>query len=317
MVATARSQGQRRRRRPVACCYPAPVLLPLLARATAARLWVLGARRRRERAGAAKLVVYRIGPRRGEPWLLLHGLGSTALSWAPVLSRFRREFRCLVPELSVLGGSRIQGGALPICDAVDGLVAILERNLPGRAVTVAGISLGGWMAVRLALARPDLVSRLVLIDAGGYRDQDWDAIESLVRVDALADVDRLYGALFAETPWIFRVSRKAFLQAYTSRAVRRILDTTTFDDAYGDEDLARIDCPTELVWGDRDGLFPLAVAQRMAVALPHGHLSVLEGCGHAVHWECPGALCAAIEAFRSRHPLPPRDASAENGEGAE
>jgi pimeloyl-ACP methyl ester carboxylesterase len=294
-----------------------PVLLRLLGRLTAARLMLLGARRVRVRIGSVKLVVYLLGPRGGEPWLLLHGLGSTALSWAPVLAHLRRQCRLVVPELSSLGGSRIAGDAVGIGEGAEVAAALVDRFLRGRPATVAGISLGGWMAVRLALAHPQRVSRLVLIDAGGYRHQDWDEIQRLVRVDAVGDVDRLYQAIFARTPWIFRISRETFLSAYTSRAVRHILETTTEEDAYDDHDLARIEVPVGLVWGEHDGLFPVAVAERMQRALRRATLTVLPGCAHAVHWEAPRLLCAAIDGVRASLPVTaPTGAAARASAGA-
>jgi len=261
-------------------------------------LRLLGARRRRFQAGATSLVYYRFGSRDGEPWVLLHGLGSVAASWGPVMRRLRRDCRIVVPELSELGGSRIEGGALGIRQGPEVVARLLESELGGRPVTVAGISLGGWLAVRLALARPDLVSRLVLVDAGGYRDQDWDAIERLVRVHDLAGVKTLYGALFSREPWIMRLSRGGFLKAYTSRAVTGVLDGLTKADTFTDQDLARLTMPVEMVWGEKDGLFHAEIARKMAAALPDARLEVLPGCGHALHIECPSRLAAAL--LRSR-----------------
>ena len=68
------------------------------------------------------------------------------------------------------------------------LADLLRRELAGEPATVVGLSLGGWLAVRLALAEPSLVSRLILIDAGGYREQDWEAIRELVTVESEEDV---------------------------------------------------------------------------------------------------------------------------------
>ena len=120
------------------------------------------------------LVYYVIGPEDGEPWVLLHGLGSVAATWSPVMRGLRRSCRMLVPELSALGGTRCPGDGLGIQPAVEILQKLLDRELGSRPVTLLGLSLGGWMAVRLALRHPERVSRLVLVDAGGYRDQDWD-----------------------------------------------------------------------------------------------------------------------------------------------
>ncbi|HEX9940599.1 MAG TPA: alpha/beta hydrolase [Thermoanaerobaculia bacterium] len=265
---------------------------------TAFYLWLLGARRKRAEIGPVSLVYYDIGRRSGEPWVLLHGLGSVAAGWSPVLRALRRGCRMIVPELSSLGGTRCQGHGIGIGAASEVLEELIAREFGDRPVTLAGLSLGGWMAARFALCHPERVSRLVLIDAGGYRDQDWDRIQSLVTVNDLGDVDRLYKALFVRVPWLMRVSRTAFLKAYTSPGVRFVLSRLTEADTFRDADLARLTMPAALIWGERDGLFTLETARAMAAALPQARLEVLPGCGHAVHLECPRALVAALQRFR-------------------
>lgn len=276
------------------------MLLYLFYLASKLTLFLLGGRRRSVDSGAVSLAYYRLGPEDGEPWVLLHGLGSTAVGWLPVLRALRGDCRLIVPELSALGGTRAPGDALSLRLASQVLAELIEKELGGRPVTLAGLSLGGWMAVRLALDRPDLVSRLLLIDAGGYRNQDWRAIESLVRVADLDGVDRLYKALFAQTPWIMERTRPGFLAVYTSPAVRNTLDQLAEGDAYDDADLARIRVPTGLIWGEHDGLFTVGAARAMAAALPRASLEVLPGIGHAVHLERPGLLIGAIQRFRRR-----------------
>lgn len=274
------------------------VLLRLYYIWTAAVLRALGAQRVKLRVGRTELLASEIGPRDAEPWVLLHGLGSTSLAWSQVLRALRKEVRFLVPELSELGGTVTPGGGLNVPDGVEALEALIDWWAPGRPVTVAGNSLGGWMAVRLTLARPDLVERLVLIDAGGYRDQDWDRIEELTDVSTLAHVRRLYEALFHRTPFLLAMSLHGFLQAYSSRAVKSILRSTTEAHAYGPEELATIEQPTLLIWGEHDGLFRIEVARAMAGYLPNARLVTLPDAGHAVHWEKPEAMTEAIDAFR-------------------
>jgi pimeloyl-ACP methyl ester carboxylesterase len=280
------------------------VLLKLLAFSTRVGLWLAGATRHRLTLGRVSLAYARIGPRWGEPWVLVHGLGSVGVSWASVVRALRRDCRLIVPEMSALGGTRAPDDAVGIQEGARALARLIEAELGRRPVTVAGLSLGGWMAVRLALARPDLVGRLVLIDAGGYRDQDWEKIQYLITVHDLEEVDRLYRALFVRVPWAFRHGRPGFLKAYTSQSVRTILTQTREEDTYGDRDLARIDVPAAVIWGEHDGIFPLATGRAMAAALPQGRLHVLRGCGHGVHWECPQSLIAAIQELRRATAVP-------------
>ncbi len=275
------------------------MLLPLFRRFAHGTLRLAGGRPVRRRVGDAELVCWRFGPEDGEPWLLLHGLASSALAWRPVAPRLARSgCRLVVPELSELGGSRLPLGGLAVEDGVAAAAALIEQELGGGPATVAGNSLGGWIAVRLALARPELVSRLVLVDAGGYREQDWARIEELVTVTEPADVEPLYGALFQRVPLALRVGRRAFFRAYSSPAVQGVNARIREPDAYGDRELATIAQPAALIWGEHDGLFRLAAAERMAAAMPRARLYPLAGAGHAVQWERPRELAAAIDDFR-------------------
>jgi abhydrolase domain-containing protein 6 len=278
------------------------MLLRLVRHLVALYLRLLGARRHVLEAGPVSLVYYSLGPADGEPWLLLHGLGSIAASWSPVMLRMRRQCRLLVPELSALGGTRSPGGGLGVPAAVEVLTALIDREAGGRPVTVLGLSLGGWMGVRLALAHPERIARLALVDIAGYRHQDWDRIQSLVRVRDLADVDRLYGALFVEVPWLMDVSRPAFLKAYTSPAVRGVLAGLTEADTFDGADLATLRMPAVVIWAEQDGLFTLETGRAIAAALPRASLEVVPHCGHAIHLERPGALNAAIQRFRAGTP---------------
>jgi pimeloyl-ACP methyl ester carboxylesterase len=148
----------------------------------------------------------------------------------------------VVPELSALGGTAGPTAGLDVGTGARVAGRLAERLLPGRRPTVAGLSLGGWMAVRLGLERPELPARLLIVDGGGYLDQDWERIERTVRVDSTEGVERLYDALFEHTPWTLRSCKRTFLHAYGSTAVRAVLD------ALDDEALASLHVPTGLIW---------------------------------------------------------------------
>ena len=258
-------------------------------------------------SGAVELTVHRFGPEEGEPWLLLHGMGATAATtWAPLVRRLSSEAHLLAPEMSAIGGTRCPGGAVDLGTAPAVLADLLDRELDGRPATVAGVSLGAWMAVLLARERPDLVARLVLADAGGYADQDWERIERQVTLEEPSQARELLDTLYHRVPLSLRLARRGFYEAYTSRAVRSVLETTSESHVYADEDLAGIEAPTLVVWGESDRLFYPEVGEALARALPHARLEVLPRCGHAVHWECPAAFVDAIVRFaREEAPATP------------
>lgn len=262
-------------------------------------IWIHGGRRSVIRAGEYDLVLYDIGPREGEPWLLLHGLGATALSWTPLMKALSGRHRLLIPELSNFGGTLGPHPAITVAESSGVIASLLQQILPDRPATIAGMSLGGWMAVRFAIAQPQRVERLLLIDTAGWRDQDWAHVEDLVRLRNLADVDRLYKALFVNTPWLLRHSRRTFLKAYTAPAVTSILENTSEELVFDASDLEKMTVATGVIWAAHDGLFPPAVGERVAAALQNSRLIIVPNCGHGLHWERPRAFVNAVTEWRS------------------
>jgi 2-hydroxy-6-oxonona-2,4-dienedioate hydrolase len=216
----------------------------------------------------------------------------------------RNDAELWIPELSALGGTRGPRAALGVEEAVRVLDELVDRELPGRRPTLCGISLGGWIAIRLAAARPERFSRLLAVVPGGYREQDWRRIERMVRVATYDDTRAMWRALFVAPGWWLRAARYGFFLAYTSSAVSAVLDTVQEREAFGDEELARITIPVGLVWGEADALFRVEVGRQMAAALPRARLWTVPEAAHGVQWERPREFIAAVESFRAAFPLP-------------
>lgn len=247
--------------------------------------------------------------------MLLHGLGATSATWLPLERHLRDHCELLLPELSEMGGTSGPRAAMTVPEAVAALDELLARELPGQRPTLAGISLGGWIAARFATAHPERVGRLLLVVPGGYRNQDWPRIERMVRVTTWADSREIWRALFVAPPWYLRLARYPLYRVYTSRAVAAVLAAVREEDAFGDEELARVTPPVGLVWGEDDTLFRLDAGRKMLAALPAGRLWVVPRAGHAVQWERPGEFLAAVEAFRAQLPLPDSPGAAQDGDG--
>jgi len=285
-----------------------------LATATAASMRARGLRASTERIGAWSLRVWRGGPPGGEPWLLLHGMGATSATYLPTLPGLLRDgCRVVLPELSANGGTRGPRAAIGVAEGVEVVRELLRREFPDRAPSLAGVSLGGWVATRVAIAEPGRVARLLLVVPGGWRDQDWDRIERTVRVQTLADIGAMWKALFVRPPWYLRLGRAGLFLLYRTPTVRDVLATVREEDAFGPDELARVEAPTALVWGEGDSLFRPEVGEAMRRALPRADLTVIEGAGHAVQWERPRAFAAAVERFRRDAPLPGSAPRPQNG----
>jgi len=125
-----------------------------------------------------------------------------------------------------------------------------------------------------------------------------------VRVSTYEDTRAMWRALFAAPPWYLAPARPLFFLAYTSSAVAAVLETVREQDAFGDEELARLELPVGMIWGAEDALFRLEVGERMLAALPRGRLWAIPRAAHAVQWERPREFLAAVEEFRAAFPLP-------------
>jgi pimeloyl-ACP methyl ester carboxylesterase len=253
----------------------------------------------------------------GPSLVLLHGLFVDHTSWDGVVDVLSKEYRVVSPDLPGFGQSekpaeaRFPYGIEAFADAIVDLYAGLEL---GRAIIV-GHGLGAAVAITLAARHPELISRLVLIDAlcypakkdivqrvalapivGGFIfKQLWGkaAFRAYVRDYHLADGNALPSA---------RVDH--YYEAFNTPAARASALSTlraTRDTRSVVADLARISTPTFVIWGQDDALYPASHGQRMAREIRNAGLQLLDA-GHACHEEAPAAVAQAIRRYCSSKP---------------
>ena len=156
----------------------------------------------------------------------------------------------------------------------------------------------------------------MLVSPGGWRDQDWARIAGMVHVESAEELRALWRALFVAPPLWMRPARYGLFLAYRSRSVRAALATVREADAFDAADLARLDLPVGLVWGEQDRLFRVEVGEAMLRALPRATLARVPQAAHGVQWERPREFVAAIDAFRVAFPLPASAPAAQDGPGS-
>jgi len=249
---------------------------------------------------------------RGEPLVLVHGLGGSATNWcelAPLLAEHRR---LLIPDLPGHGGSEPLAAVSGLQPYADRVSAVMEREGVGRA-PVVGHSLGGLVVLRLALRRPELVSAIVLagsagLSLGGVWLRNLLTAFTIVRPGRLAGRHR---SLVARSPllrrFVFGFVSVADPVGLTDNAVDGFLagqvlhtDTASAWRALRDDDpreeLERVRCPALVLWGADDAQLPLDDAFEYARRL-RAPLRTIAGCGHLLIGERPDACADAIESF--------------------
>jgi len=223
----------------------------------------------------------------GPPVVLLHGAFAGASSWAaqaPVLAR--AGYRVHVPERRGHAHTRDVEGPLSYGVMADDTVAYLDRVVGGPAHLV-GWSDGAVVGLLVALRRPDLVDRLVLI--GQYYNSSGKVPGGLT--DQLgAGGDQVMGFLRGEYDQVSPDGSGHFPVVY-DKTLRMLATEPELELA----SLATVTAPALVLQGDRDEV-TLEHGAAVAAALPSGRLAVLPGT-HALPVEAPGVVNALLVWF--------------------
>lgn len=231
----------------------------------------------------------------GPPVVLLHGQGGWSGMWLPVVGDLRTTHRVIAADLPGLGGSELPDGPPDAARVLAWLDALVRHTCPAPPALV-GASLGASIAARFAIAHPDRVSRLVLVDAGSlgrFRPAP-GVVLALVRFLARPSERTQEGFLrqIAVDPGKVRAmmgERWDASQAYnldrartpSVRAANRRMLKELGTKAIPPEELARIAVPTALIWGRQDRVMRLRIAE--AASARYGWpLHVIEDAGHFV-----------------------------------
>ena len=251
----------------------------------------------------------------GPPLLLVHGLGSTSESWAPILDDLATQREVIAVDLPGHGRTP----PLRHGNTVSGFVESLEEFLRDeqlQGVDLVGSSLGGRLV--LELARRGSTGAVVALDPGGF----WGSIGARYLGFTLSASVRLLRALrpvlgaiagnaVARTILLVQLSPRpwALDRAAVLHELQSFAGTTVFMEVLDDlvhgppqagiRDASR-EAPITIVWGRRDRVTLTGQAKRAARRFPDARISWLERCGHYPHWDRPDATVRLILAA-TRH----------------
>ena len=247
---------------------------------------------------------------RGEPLLLIHGLGSSGADWAFQVAALERHFRIIVPDLPGSGHSSAPAGEYTIGDFADALWRLMDHLRIGRT-NIVGFSLGGAVALEMAARRPSSVPRLGLINSlATYRPHDlrkWletYGSAALVRLLGMPRAAGLMAARLFPDPWqqamrehaarvMGEVPAQSYLGAGLALARWAILDR-----------LDRLRSRVLLIAAEKD-FTPLAEKRKLADTL-QAELVVVRGSRHGTPFDSVEATNASLLALLTDSALPPK-----------
>jgi pimeloyl-ACP methyl ester carboxylesterase len=250
----------------------------------------------------------------GEPIVLLHGLGASRAVWKRVAPALAADRLVLAPDLPGFGESEPAGTGFDLERAARKLALALEKRA-GKPFDLVGNSLGGAVAIQLAVLRPELVRRLVLSAPAGFSPARWPLPLTAGKVvgPALA-LRRVFGTPLVASP----TARRALLtgaiaepQTLSATDARTMLEGSRGSKRIGpaveavmradlEPLLERLERPPGLIWGRRDRVVPIATLERIRAARPEVDVEILEDAAHVPQLEQPVEYLAALERILER-----------------
>ncbi|MGA2617812.1 MAG: alpha/beta fold hydrolase [Thermoguttaceae bacterium] len=258
-------------------------------------------------AGGIDWAVWDAG--RGPPLLLVHGFPLDRSMWAGQVAGLARGRRVIAPDLRGFGRSGVTPGIVTVGWHADDLAFMLDALNVTEPIVLAGLSMGGYIALQFYQRHRARLRGLVLCDsragadtpqtAAGRRQLADRAEREGPQVWAEMMLPRLLApATLRHRPELLDRVRQMIVgsdprgQAATARGLALRPDFTPL--------LPRIDCPTLLVVGREDTISTPAETRAMAGAIPAAQLAEIDDAGHLSPLEQPAEVNRAIEEFLKR-----------------
>jgi pimeloyl-ACP methyl ester carboxylesterase len=242
----------------------------------------------------------------GVPLVLVHGLADRDESWAPMLERLKKAgFHVYAPDLLGYGRSPKPAASDYSISTEEQFVTDFIRSLGLQKTDLGGWSMGGWIALKLALDHPEMVDRVVVYDSAGIRHQVAGGAQIFHPTDG-PSLQRLASLLEPNAKPLPRFVRRDALRKIGEGqwVVDRSMASMETGNDLLDERLSGLTQPLLIVWGSDDELLPLSIGQHMHALDPQSELDIVEGCGHLAPKTCPGRVAAATADFLKSNPAP-------------
>lgn len=236
----------------------------------------------------------------GSPILWIHGFPLSAEVFGPQMKI--EGFRHIVPDLSGFGTSPPPAAEVTMATYARDLIAVLD-DLGVRAACVAGLSMGGYIAMQLLRDAPERVTSLILLDTRETpdtpetREGRFKSADEVLRSGTSSVVDSMLPKMTARAelqPEVRRIMESASPAGVAAalRAMANRPDST--------ETLRNASVPCLIVVGEKDAVTPPADAQRMASLVKNSSVVVVPDASHLANLDQPEKVNDAIRSWLTR-----------------
>ncbi len=234
------------------------------------------------------------------PVVLLHGLGTAATAFAPMIRQLGPYVREITaPDCLGHGFSGRHQHALTPEQVFTATTEVLLGALHEPAILV-GNSMGGAIALKFAVQHPDKVKGLILVSPAGapFSGDDWATLTRTFDVHTRADAWSLLRRIYPAPPWFLSVIAHEMPAHFSSPAMRSLLQSQPTSADVSPSELASVVAPTLLLWGRGDHLLPRQHLDYFKRHLPsHVIVEEPETFGHSPHLDASSALAERVVRF--------------------
>jgi pimeloyl-ACP methyl ester carboxylesterase len=232
----------------------------------------------------------------GAPLIYLHGTDGLG-EWPAILDKLAEGFDVIVPDHPGFGGSEAPAWIDDVSDLAYCYLDALEA-LGLASVHIVGHSLGGWIALEMAVRSTDRLRSLTLISAAGIH------VKGVPKTDIfIIDPEELARLAYADPKIAEAAASRASTDKYQDLAILNRIASARFGwqprffNPRLERWLHRVKIPTNIIWGDGDRIIPPAYAEAFHRLIPGSTLTMIPNAGHLPHVERAAAVAQAIDKF--------------------
>jgi 2-hydroxy-6-oxonona-2,4-dienedioate hydrolase len=244
--------------------------------------------------------------------LFIHGLGSSADRWLDIPDALSMYYHTIAVDLIGFGRSdKPKDLNYTIEKFSQFLSEFIEKiGLSGddRKITLVGHSLGGYIAVELAIRNMRLIEKLVLLDSSGFLKGPTPLLKQYLnaaKYPSYENVKSVFEQMVSQ-PWkVLPIVISTFITVINSPDAKY-----PFESAYQNSTLTQIDLsrlksiegiPTLIVWGSNDNLIPIQHIEPFKEAFKDYRVEIIKDAGHAPFVEKPAIICEILHSFLSQN----------------
>ncbi|SRR6266508_3971047 len=233
---------------------------------------------------------------KGVPLMYLHGTDGLA-EWPAMLDTLAEEFDVIAPDHPGFGASEVPGWIDDVSDVAYLYLDVIEK-LGLSSLHVVGQSLGGWIALEMAVRSTQRLRSLTLISSAGIH------VKGVPKADIfMIDPEEQARLAYADPKAGEAAAERAAADKYQDQAILNRIASARFGwqprffNPRLERWLHRVNVPTHVIWGDQDRIIPPAYGEAFHRLIPGSKLTTIPNAGHLPHVERADAVAKAMHTF--------------------